>query len=67
MAREFVKLFQNNDGNGFISYHAFHHMMPFVVSLQQTFKRALSKHYFFPLHVDLEFVLCKISKGFLDS
>ena len=29
-------------------------LRPFVVSLQQIFKRALSKRYFLPLYVDLE-------------
>ena len=36
------------------------YLMPFVLSLQQTFKRALSKRYFLWLYVALQFFWCKI-------
>ena len=35
-------------------------MMPFVVSLNQTFKRALSRRYFLSLDVTLQLFWCKI-------
>ena len=35
-------------------------MMPFVVSLNQTFKRALSRRYFLSLHVTLQLFWCEI-------
>ena len=35
-------------------------MMPFVVSLNQSFKRALSRRYFLSLYVTLQLFWCKI-------
>eukprot|EP00493_Phyllostaurus_siculus_P021170 UN21495 len=37
--------------------------MPFVLSLQQTLKRALSRRYFLSLDVALQLFWCKILKN----